>query len=139
MGDDFSLGGQVESGNQVSSARAEVYEWYQEACRLLETGNAVGAVELLELAVEREPDKASLHEALARAYFSTARVRRAKAEFRQALALDPTDDYAHYGIARCHERLGDLPSAAKYLRLACAMAPKDDYRDALQRVETQLT
>ena len=115
-----------------------VYEWYQEGCRRLREGNARGAAEILELAVEREPEKASLREILARAYFATSRVRLARDEFSQALALDPTDDYAHFGVGRCHERLGDLRAAAKYFRLACAMAPKPDYEDALQRVETRL-
>lgn len=126
----------MDAGRDADAAR--VYEWYQEGCRRLDTGNPRGAVELLELAVEREPDKASLHEALGRAYYAVARVRKARGAFSQALRLDPTDDYAHYGVARCHERLGDLRSAAKYLKLACAMAPKDDYRQALARVETRL-
>lgn len=119
-------------------AAGAVYEWYQEGCRRLQRGNPGGAVEILELAVEREPGKASLREVLARAYFATSRVRRARDEFSEALALDPTDDYAHFGVGRCHERLGNLPAAAKYFRLACAMAPKPDYREALDRVETRL-
>jgi Tfp pilus assembly protein PilF len=121
------------------SAAGAVYDWYQEGCRRLQRGNARGAAEILELAVEREPGKASLREVLARAYFATSRVRLARDEFCEALALDPTDDYAHFGVGRCHERLGDLAAAAKYFRLACAMAPKPDYQDALNRVETRLS
>ena len=124
--------------DERGTARPPVYEWYQEGCRRLEAGDPHGAAEILELAVEREPEKASLRETLARAYFATSRVRRARDEFSEALALDPTDDYAHFGGGRCHERLGDLRAAAKYFRLACAMAPKRDYQDALARVETRL-
>ena len=128
-----------DTSDQGGQAVPAVYEWYQEGRRRLEQGNARGAVEVLELAVEREPHKASLHEALARAYYATARVRLARAEFAKALKLNPTDDYAYYGVGRCHERLGDLRSAAKYLKMACAMSPKAGYRDALDRVETRLS
>lgn len=113
---------------------ADVYALYQQAQSRLADGNASGAAEVLELAVEHEPDKASLHETLGRAYFASARVERARAEFAQALEIDPSDDYAHFGIGRCFERQGRLPDAAKHFKLACALAPRDDYRHALSRV-----
>ena len=132
------MGAKDDTARNGGPEHGVVYEWYQEGCRRLAGGNPRGAVEILELAVEREPGKASLREALARSYFAASRVRRARDEFAEALALDPTDDYAHFGVGRCHERLGELRDAAKYFRLACAMAPKRDYQDALARVETRL-
>lgn len=127
-----------DANGEGSRPAGAVYEWYQEGCRRLEMGNPQGAVDVLELAVEHGPNKASLHEALGRAYFASAQVRLARAQFAEALHLDPTDDYAHYGVARCHERLGDLRSAAKYLRMACAMAPKADYQNLLERIEMRM-
>lgn len=116
----------------------QVYELYQQGRSRLDRGNAVAAAEVLELAVEAEPAKASLHETLGRAYFATARVRKARAEFERALELDPTDAYAHFGVGRCHEREGSLPEAAKHYKLACALADRADYATALRRVQGRL-
>ncbi len=126
--DDTERGGQ---GNEL------VYALYQEARSRLSAGHPGSAVELLELAVEHEPRKASLRETLGRAYFASARVGRARTQFEQALALDPSDDYAHFGVGRCYERQGRLPEAAKHYKLACALADRQDYREALRRVRSR--
>ena len=115
-----------------------VYEWYRQAHRRLAGGDAAGAAEVLELAVEHEPAKASLYETLGRAYFASAAPTRAREAFERALELDPTDDYAHFGVGRCHERLGHLGAAAKFYKLACALAPRDDYAVALARVQARI-
>lgn len=119
---------------QEEQHRADVHALYQQAQSRLADGNASGAAEVLELAVEHEPHQASLHETLGRAYFASARVERARVEFARALEIDPSDDYAHFGIGRCFERQGRLPDAAKHYKLACALAPRDDYHLALSRV-----
>jgi Flp pilus assembly protein TadD len=115
-----------------------VYDLYQQGRRHLDRGNPGGAAEVLELAVEHEPEKASLHELLGRAYFGTARIRKARAQFVRALELDPTDAYAHFGVGRCFEREGNLPEAHKYYKLACALDGRADYRSALERVRRRL-
>lgn len=115
-----------------------VYDLYQQGRRHLERGNANAAAEVLELAVEHEPEQASLHELLGRAYFGTARISRAREEFSRALDLDPTDAYAHFGVGRCFEREGNLPQAAKFYKLACALEERADYRSALGRVRDRL-
>jgi tetratricopeptide (TPR) repeat protein len=115
-----------------------VYSLYQQARRSLDGGNPTGAAEVLELAIEHEPSKASLHEALGRAYFASSRVDQAREEFEQAVEINPSDDYAHFGIGRCFERQGRLPEAAKHYKLACALADRDDYRSALARVLERL-
>lgn len=111
-----------------------VYDLYRQGRDRLEAGDPVGAAEILELAVEREPGKASLHETLARAYFATARVARARAAFALVLELDPTDHYAHFGTGRCLEREGRHAEAATSYRLAQALAPRPAYAEALARV-----
>lgn len=115
-----------------------VYSLYEQARRQLEDGNPTGAAEVLELAIEREPAKASLHEALGRAYFASSRVEQARTEFERAAEMNPSDDYAHFGMGRCYERQGRLPEAAKHYKLACAMADRADYRTALNRVHQRL-
>lgn len=125
-------------GRRVAARRADVYALYQQGRSRLAGGNARAAAEVLELAVEHEPGKASLHETLGRAYFASARVQRAADAFAQALEIDPSDDYAHFGIGRCFERQGRLPDAVKHFKLACALRDRDDYRDALERVQHRL-
>lgn len=117
---------------------ARVYTLFQHGKQALAGGNPQGAVEVLELAVEEEPEKASLREALARAYFANARPALARGEFEVALEMDPKDDYAHFGLGRCLEREGDLRRAAGHYKLACALAEQPMYRTALQRVEARL-
>jgi Flp pilus assembly protein TadD len=118
---------------------ALVYDLYQQGKRNLAAGNARGAVEVLELAIEHEPAQASLRETLGRAYFAARRPGEARSEFQRAAELDPTDAYAHFGIGRCYEREGRDAEAAKHFRLACALADRADYRSALARVERRLT
>ena len=115
-----------------------VWSLYQQGRARLKDGQPSAAAEVLELAVEREPEKASLREALGRAYFASARLERARREFERALDLNPSDDYAHFGLGRCLERQGRLPDAAKHLKLAVAMRDRADYRTALGRVLARL-
>jgi tetratricopeptide (TPR) repeat protein len=115
-----------------------VYRLYQQGSQRLADGKPAAAAEVLELAIEHEPAKASLRETLGRAYFATARLDAAREEFEQALTLDPSDDYAHFGVGRCFERQGRLRDAAKHYKLACALADREDYRSALSRVTGRL-
>lgn len=114
-----------------------VYRLYEQGRSRLEAGDPVGAAEVLELAVEYEPDKASLREALARAYFAAARVDPARAEFERVVAIDPSDSYAHFGLGRCFERQGRLRQAAKHMKLACALSTRWEYRRGLARVQAR--
>ena len=116
-----------------------VYALYEQGRARLDGGNFGGAAEVLELAIEHEPTKASLHEALGRAYFASARVSAAREEFERAVEINPSDDYAHFGVGRCYERQGRLPEAAKHYKLACALSDRADYRTALTRVQDRLT
>lgn len=115
-----------------------IYELYQQGRSRLERGNPGAAAEVLELAIEHEPSNASLQETLGRAYFATARLRKAREAFENALGIDPTDHYAHFGVGRCHEREGALRAAAKHYKLAAALADRVDYATALQRVQGRL-
>ena len=85
----------------------EAYTRFQEGSRLLDSGNAHAAVVALERARDLEPDKGSIREALARAYFRSQRVDAARVEFEKVLELDPVNDYAHFGLGMCLLRKGD--------------------------------
>ena len=80
------------------------YDAFQEGTRLLASENPHAAVIALERARDLEPDKASVRETLARAYFRTGRFPAAGEEFARAVELDPVNDYAHFG-------LGSVPAA----------------------------
>ena len=111
------------------------YEAYQEGTRLLASDNAHAAVIALERARDLEPDQASVREALARAYFRTARFPAAGREFARTLEIDPVNDYAHFGLGLSLLRQGDRIGARRHLKLAVAMRPDHpDYRRALAKV-----
>jgi Tfp pilus assembly protein PilF len=76
-----------------------------------------------------------VREALARAYYGSGRPVLARAEFEAALEIDPTNDYAHFGLALCLERSGEIATARGHAKLAVVMRPEDEnYRRALERI-----
>jgi tetratricopeptide (TPR) repeat protein len=116
-----------------------VYEWYQRGLALLDAGDVHAAATLLARAAEAEPEKGSIREALARAYFRARRFAAALDEFGAALEISPVNDYAHFGAGLCLGRLGRLPEAVGHLRLANIMRPGNkDYEGALAQYEAQL-
>jgi tetratricopeptide (TPR) repeat protein len=113
-----------------------VYEWYQQGMALLKAGDNHAAATVLERAAAAEPDKASIREALARAYFGTRRFADALEEFTAVLEISPVNDYAHFGVGLCLGRLGRYREAVGALRMACVMRPgNSDYEGALARYE----
>lgn len=89
---------------------------------------------LLEQALTLEPDKNSIREALARAYYALGRYASAAEAFEEIVRRAPTNDYAHFGLARSLLALGEAEAARPAARLAVAMTPANaDYRRALAR------
>jgi len=84
----------------------------------------------LEQAREVAPGHGSVREALGRAYYGAGRTSAA------ALEIDPSNDYAHFGLGLSLARGGERVQAVGHLRLAVAMRPEvDSYREALRRIE----
>jgi Tfp pilus assembly protein PilF len=111
----------------------DAYAAFQEGSRLLADDNAHAAVIPLEHARALEPQKGSVREALARAYFRSGHFAAAEEEFLAALDLEPVNDYAHYGVGLCRLRAGDRAAARGHLRQATVMRPDNtDYRAALE-------
>jgi Flp pilus assembly protein TadD len=103
---------------------------------LLAAGHAHQAVISLEQARDAAPRHGSVREALGRAYYGAGRTSAAEAEFAEALEIDPSNDYAHFGLGLCLARGGKRARAVGHLRLAVVMRPEvDSYREALDRVE----
>jgi Flp pilus assembly protein TadD len=101
----------------------EVYDLYQQGRRHLAAGMAAQATVPLEKAKRREPNKASIREALGIAYFRIRRYAEAEQEFRDLLEISPTDDYAHYALGRCLEKRGKDTEANGHYKLASSLRP----------------
>jgi len=102
---------------------ADAYELFRRGSELLAGHHAHQAVIVLERAQDLQPDKGSVCEALGRAYYATGRLPAARAQFSRALELDPSNDYAHFGLALCLARTGERRRALGHLRLALVMRP----------------
>ena len=102
------------------------YSLFQSGRAHLRKGHAAQATVALEKAKRREPDKASIREALGIAYFRIRRWEEAEAEFRKVLELAPTDDYAHYALGRCLEKQGRQAEANGHYKLASSPRPRPD-------------
>jgi len=102
----------------------ETFDLFQQGRDHLAQGRAAQATVPLEKAKKREPDKASIREALGIAYFRLRRWSEAEAEFRAVLELSPTDDYAHYALGRALEKQGRQAEANGHYKLASSMVPQ---------------
>jgi Flp pilus assembly protein TadD len=105
---------------------SDAYELFQQGRRHLRGGMAAQAAVALEQAKRREPEKASIREALGIAYLRLRRYDVAAAEFRKILELAPADDFAHYALGRCLEQQGRRVEANGHYKLACSLRPDDE-------------
>ena len=105
----------------------EIYDLFQQGRTHLRKGRAAQATVALEKAKKREPDKASIREALGIAYFRIQRYSEAEREFRAMLDLAPTDDYAHYALGRCLEKRGREHEANGHYKLATSLRPGTEH------------
>ncbi len=121
---------------RVSEAEAEsAYDLLQRGHALLASRHHAQAAIVLERADRLEPAKASILEALGRAYFNSNQPERARATFERMLEIDPSAHYAHFALGQSLKRLGRRDEAGTHLRLAVALSPQTAlYRDALARL-----
>jgi tetratricopeptide (TPR) repeat protein len=115
--------------------RETAYELFQRGSRLLAEHHPGAAAVLLERALTLEPGKASILEALGRAYFNVGSHELAAERFAAIVEADPVAHYAHFGLGLSRARMGDVLGARRHLRLAVLMKPDDEtYRQALERL-----
>ena len=103
---------------------SETYDLYQQGRAHLRKGRAAQAI---EKAKRREPDKASIREALGIAYLRIQRYEEAEEEFRAMLELSPADHYAHYALGRALEKLGRDAEANGHYKLASSLRPQNEH------------
>jgi tetratricopeptide (TPR) repeat protein len=118
--------------------RETAYGLFQRASGLLKRRHHAQAAVLLERADRLEPDKGSIVEALARAYYNSGQHERAEQTFRRLIDIDPSAAYGHFGLGQSLKMLGRRDEARTHLRLAVALAPNSTvYRNALARLVGQ--
>jgi tetratricopeptide (TPR) repeat protein len=119
----------------MDEERESAYDLLQRGQALLEARHHAQAAIVLERADRIEPNKASILEALGRAYFNSAQHELARATFERQLELDPSAHYAHFALGQSLKHLGRREEAGTHLRLAVALSPRTTlYRDALTRL-----
>ena len=83
----------------------------------------------LREAAQRAPEKASVREALGRAYFRSGRFEAAVTEFRAVVEKHQVNDYAHFCLGRALAKTGEMAEARHHLALASNLRPdRSDYR-----------
>jgi Flp pilus assembly protein TadD len=114
------------------------YDRYRLGQAYVDAGDPLAAARVLEPAVDGGSSSAALWLVLAQAYFASSRLRLAQGAFERVVELDPTDDYARFGLGRAFERQSRHAEALAQYRIAFALSPKPDYADALRRLEARL-
>jgi tetratricopeptide (TPR) repeat protein len=115
--------------------RETAYELLQRGQDLLTQRHFAQAAVVLERADRDEPGKASILEALGRAYYNSRQHERSRATFEQLLELDPSAHYAHFALGQSLKQLGRRDAARTHLRLAVALSPTSTvYAGALARL-----
>ncbi|HLO36012.1 MAG TPA: tetratricopeptide repeat protein [Candidatus Deferrimicrobium sp.] len=115
--------------------RESAYELLQRGHDLLTQRHFAQAAVVLERADREEPRKASILEALGRAYYNSGQHDRSRATFEQLLEIDPSAHYAHFALGQSFKQLGRRDAARTHLRLAVALSPTSKlYAGALARL-----
>jgi Flp pilus assembly protein TadD len=123
---------------EESAPDGGVYEWYRRGVELLGNRHPAAAATLLARAADAEPGSRSIREALARAQYDAGRYEEAIDTFTGLIAVNPTDDYAHFGLGLAAGKAGDLRLAVEHLALAAAMRPElGHYTRALRGVRAR--
>jgi tetratricopeptide (TPR) repeat protein len=124
-----------ELPDRAPDERETAYELLQRGQDLLTQRHFAQAATVLERADRDEPRKASILEALGRAYYNSGQHDRARATFEQLLEIDPSAHYAHFALGQSLKQLGRRDAAQTHLRLAVALSPTTKiYAGALARL-----
>ena len=108
---------------------ANLYKLYRRGVELLEDGSFGEATVPLAEVARRDPEKASVREALGRAYFRNRQYEEAATEFEAVVDRQPVNDYAHFCLGRALSLTGDRDRARHHLALASNLRPeRRDYR-----------
>jgi tetratricopeptide (TPR) repeat protein len=122
-------------GEPDPGERDSAYELLQRGRLLMRQRHNAQAAVVLERAARMEPGRASILEALGRAYFNSGQHDRSRETFESLLEIDPSAHYAQFALGQSLKKLGRPKEAWVHLRLAVALSPASAmYRAALARV-----
>jgi tetratricopeptide (TPR) repeat protein len=114
--------------------RDSAYALFRRGSDMLAAHHPGAAALLLERCLVLEPGKASILEALGRAYFEQGDHATAAERFQAIVDANPLADYAHFGLGLARARLGDGDACRRHLKMAVFLRPdNEDYQRALRR------
>jgi Flp pilus assembly protein TadD len=114
---------------QAEDDSERLYTLYRRGVELLADGSAREATVPLAEVARSEPEKASVREALGRAYFRNRQYEEAATEFEAVVDRQPVNDYAHFCLGRALSLCGHRDRARHHLALASNLRPdRGDYR-----------
>jgi Flp pilus assembly protein TadD len=133
--DDTTANDGAEAADDPAGDRESAYELFQRGQALLKGRHFAQAATVLERADREEPGKASILEALGRAYYNSGQHDRSRETFERVLEIDPSAHYAHFALGQSLKQLGRRSEARTHLRLAVALSPTSKvYAGALSRL-----
>ena len=110
------------------------YYLFKRGKKLFENGKFLEATMLLEKARSLEPEKGSIREVLASAYYNCGLYVSAKNNFTKALKIDATNDFAHYGLGLCLIKENKITEARGHFKIAFFMKPDHKkYKEILDK------
>ncbi|KIF03636.1 tetratricopeptide repeat protein, partial [Streptomyces sp. RSD-27] len=89
---------------------------YRAAEQLLAARDPRGAVRLLDSVIAAHPENTAARLLRARAFFAAAQLRPAQLEFELVLEREPDNAFAHFALARTHQRSGRHEQARRHFR-----------------------
>ena len=113
-------------------------EVYHQAWALLEGSAPRKALELLDPAIDAEPQSESLRTLRAWAYFQSAQLHNAEAELDGLVERNPTDVWARFTLGRVLERQSRYAEALPHMRLAAIMSGDPEHETGVLRCERKL-
>jgi predicted Zn-dependent protease len=131
----MSVGPFVEVGRDATLHPAEAF---RTARGLLEERVPREALKVLEPAIDAEPESVALRSLRGWAYFQSAQLQKAEAEFAGLVDDDPTDVWVRYALGRVLERQSKFADALPHFRLAAAMSGDPEHETAVLRAERRM-
>lgn len=124
-----------DADGPTAQSRETTYGLLQRGQALMQSRHHAQAAIVLARAARQEPGKASILEALGRAYYNSGQHERARETFEDLLVIDPSAHYAHYALGQSLKQLGRRREAWTHLRIAVALDPDSRlYQGALERM-----
>ncbi len=88
--------------------------------------NPKEALKLAKRAISYSPGSSAIIDTLGRAYFAAGKYDESILRYKENLSAGNTKEYAHYGIALCHYKMGNEKQAKEHLQKALKLGFKDE-------------